>query len=210
LEKRIVSSKNKQVFADIRLSDGATHHTHKYGDFTIRVATNIKSGAEHLVLIRGKVENSVDTLCRIASECLPGTAFDGADCDCMQQLKISMKMISDENQGVIIYLRQEGRGHGLERKVAALRYKNIGFDTFSATEQLGLPADIRDYSEAAAVLHMLNIVSVTLLTNNPDKAKCLESRGIKVSTVLPLPVSPTETIISHLMAKKSRGHFILL
>jgi GTP cyclohydrolase II len=119
-------------------------------------------------------------------------------------------MIHGEAQGVVILLRQEGRGHGLTHKIRALANKNAGYDTFEAVEMLGDKADIRTYDDAVAILRRLKVASVCLLTNNPAKVNALSADGVTVQRVLSLNIPPTTQTIKHLRAKKKRGHDIRL
>ena len=119
----------------------AIHHTIEYGDFEISVIKG-EDGKEHVVLVKGDIKNKDDILCRVSSECLPGTTLFSAECDCKQQIEYALKLISEKGQGIFIYLRQEGRGHGLAVKIRALANKNKGFDTFAAVESLGVYATI--------------------------------------------------------------------
>lgn len=194
---------------NIVMSDGAIHHTNNFGSFSIYSATNTDTNQEHLILVKGDIWDQENVLCRLASECLPGTAFDSADCDCFEQLQYSMKLISKANQGIIIYLRQEGRGHGLATKISALKNKNLGFDTFEAVEKIGLKADIRDYKDAATILKIFHLKSIELLTNNPDKSESLKKDGILIANISNTPSHPTIFTIKHLKAKQKRGHCII-
>lgn len=119
-------------------------------------------------------------------------------------------MISKQNLGIVVYLRQEGRGHGLETKVRALANKNKGHDTFTAVEMLGLEADVRKYWEAAEILKILEIASIHLLTNNPEKISGLENEGIVVSKIEAVEATPTEYTRQHLLSKKQKGHRLTL
>jgi GTP cyclohydrolase II len=188
----------------------ADHHTNEYGVFRMYVILCESDAKEHLVLIKGNIQGGENTLCRIQSSCLPGLAFDSSDCDCKTQLDYSMNVIKDENMGIILYLNQEGRGHGLANKVRALNNKNAGMDTFEAVVSLGLSEDVRSYDVAVEILDYFRPSSVNLLTNNPDKAKSLISNGIDVRTVTNIPVVVTERIARHLKAKLARGHLINL
>lgn len=126
----------------------AQHHTNQYGDFQIAVyEVGIK---EHVTLIKGDVKGKENVPVRVQSECLLGTALDSADCDCRAQLDGSLEIVSKSLVGAVLYMREEGRGHGLATKIRALANKNIGLDTYEAVRVLGLPPDIRDYRDAPA------------------------------------------------------------
>ncbi len=188
----------------------AIHHTDKYGDFSIFVVVNTKTDKEHVVLTKGSVLGQLNVLCRIASECLPGTALHSADCECKEQLDMALEAVASERVGMIIYLRQEGRGQGLTEKIRALANKNKGYDTFAAVELLGKKADVRTYEEAAEILKMFEVQSVRLMTNNPDKIREMEDCGVRVSERVPVEPPATEATELHLLAKKQRGHLLSL
>ena len=185
----------------------AIHHTIKYNDYDIYIVKD-NEGNEHVVLIRGEVENRSDVLCRISSECLPGTALFSAECDCQQQIEYSLDLINKENRGVFIYLRQEGRGHGLAMKIRALANKNKGMDTFQAVEQLGVPADVRKYNIVKEIVDYFQIHSLCIICNNPDKINSIEQEGVAISGVVNIPIVPNEYSYRHLKAKLSKGHKI--
>lgn len=186
----------------------AVHHTTEYGDFDILVFRDPRRHDEHVVLRKGDVGMVTPTLCRIFSECTPGIVLDSAQCDCAEQLHYSLTKIAEAGRGLLLYVREEGRGHGLAIKVKALANINAGMDTFEAVEALSLPADVRDYSIAAAILRRLNVGPLRLLTNNPDKKRRLEEHGIQIVEELSIPVTPTAFSGPHLRAKQSRGHTI--
>lgn len=184
----------------------ATHVTRDHGDFVVRVA--VHSGAEHVVLVRGDVRDRENVLCRVSSACVMSTALGSAECDCSGQVSAAMDHIrAHPDGGVLIYLvDQEGRGHGLTWKVRALKNKNDGMDTFEAVEELGLPPDVRDYSAVPRILGELGVISVVLLTNNPDKCSNLSNAGVKVTETRPLEVCAPRHAWRHMAAKKDRGH----
>ena len=191
----------------INILASAIHHTVDYGDFAIYVIQDSDS-KEHVVLTRGNIKNENNVLCRVSSECLPGTALFSAECDCKQQIQYALRAISDKNSGIFIYLRQEGRGHGLATKIRALANKNRGLDTFQAVEQLGLSADIREYSVVREILDHFKVKSIELLCNNPDKVQSIKDEGIQVRSVINIPVTPSLYSRQHLQAKRDRGHII--
>ena len=156
--------------------------------------------------IYGEVNNG--SLVRIHSRCMYSEVFDSRECDCGWQLRRSRQMLTLQG-GVLIYLDQEGRGAGLRAKANAYRLnQEDGLDTYQAYEKLGLPADLRDYSDAVDVLKFLGLISVRLLTNNPDKVRSLENAGVTVIRV-PLRAEPTPTTVAYLQAKKRHGHLLL-
>ena len=191
----------------ISLLAKAVHYTEEYGDFNICIFQHA-DGQEHVVLTCGAIEHAEHLLCRVASECLPGMVFLSAECDCQEQLEKSMQMISEAKEGIIIFLRQEGRGHGLVTKIQALANKNIGFDTFTAVEELGLQADVRDYSVVKDILDYFKIKSIACICSNPDKVQSLQGEGILIETIIDIPVSANSVSRRHLEAKQKRGHTI--
>lgn len=185
----------------------AIHHTMEFGDFDIYVVQDDLKN-EHVILTRGDIKKGQDILCRVSSECLPGTALFSAECDCKQEIEYSLKLIAKEDKGIFIYLRQEGRGHGLALKIRALANKNKGMDTFEAVECMGLPADAREYSIVKKIIDYFQIKSIRCLCNNPDKIRALRSEGIIISEIINIPVKATPYSLKHLCAKKKHGHVI--
>ena len=185
----------------------AVHHTMGYGSFLMKIIKD-EDNREHIVLIRGEVKDRNGVLCRVSSECLPGTALFSAECDCEEQIMHSFRIINKEDCGIFIYLRQEGRGHGLATKIRALAEKNKGFDTFVAVENLNLPSDIRNYSVVKSILDLLGTQSIILITNNPNKISAFEEEGIMVEDVKNIPVTANFRSLRHLHAKQKRGHKI--
>lgn len=152
-----------------------------YGDFDIHVFQDPKTGEEHVALSKGGADLSGQpVLVRIHSECLTGDAFGSLKCDCGPQLHATMKMIHDAGQGVILYLRQEGRGIGLTNKIRAYALQDQGHDTVDANLSLNLPADARRYDMCSIMLGHLKVDEVKLITNNPLKIKALQDLGINV------------------------------
>ena len=178
------------------------------GDFRIAV-TSDKRGMEHALLYIEGFSKSVNPLVRIHSECLTGDAFHSLKCDCGAQLKKSMELIQKEGSGAIVYLRQEGRGIGLESKIQAYALQDRGYDTLDANLALGLPADARDYEIAATMLKKKNVTSVRLMTNNPLKVKGLRDNGITVSDRVSHISGLCESNRDYLNTKKARmGHLL--
>jgi len=151
----------------------------KYVDFTIHVFMHNKQ--EHLVLTKGEFKNNDVVLTRVHSECLTGDGFFSLRCDCGPQLEFAMQEIGKSEKGMIVYLRQEGRGIGLLEKIKAYQLQDQGIDTFDANIKLGHPADNRSYSMLEGVFKHFNIKSIDLMTNNPDKIKAIEQAGIKIN-----------------------------
>jgi len=163
----------------------------------------------HLALVAGDLDGPEPVLCRVHSECLTGDVFGSARCDCGEQLDRALRAIAEEGRGVLLYLRQEGRGIGLLDKLRAYRLQEQGLDTVEANHQLGLPADARDYRVAADMLADLGVRSVTLLTNNPRKIDGLERNGIAVRERIPLRVVPGPANRNYLRTKHLRmGHLL--
>lgn len=176
-----------------------------HGAFAVRAYRDRSTGADHVAFVKGPVRNG--TLVRVHSECLTGEAFGSLKCECGPQLQAALDTIHDEG-GVVLYLRgHEGRGIGLINKLRAYRLQEDGLDTLDANLALGLPADARDYGAAVGMLRDLGVSSVRLLTNNPEKKRQLEERGITVSELVPLVVGVGSDNTGYLDAKRDRmGH----
>ncbi len=178
------------------------------GNFRVSVTPD-ENGMEHALLYVDGFEESENPLIRIHSECLTGDAFGSMKCDCGPQLKKSMKLIQQEGAGAIVYLRQEGRGIGLESKIQAYALQDKGYDTLDANLALGHPADARDYSIAAKMLKKKGIKNVRLMTNNPLKIKGLVDNGIEVSDRVSHITGLSDENKEYLKTKSSRmGHLI--
>ena len=178
------------------------------GNFRIAITPD-ERGMEHALLYVDGFSESSNPLVRIHSECLTGDAFHSLKCDCGAQLKKSMKRIQDEGAGAIVYLRQEGRGIGLEAKIQAYALQDRGYDTLDANLALGLPADARDYEIAATMLKKKGVKSVRLMTNNPLKVKGLTDNGIEVSDRVSHMSGLCESNRDYLKTKKARmGHLL--
>ncbi|HEU5014148.1 MAG TPA: GTP cyclohydrolase II [Roseiflexaceae bacterium] len=178
-----------------------------YGIFTCSVYSNRKQ-QEHVALTVGPIDDGVP-LVRLHSECLTGDVFGSARCDCGEQLDYSMRLLQQEGRGVLLYLRQEGRGIGLANKIRAYALQEQGLDTVDANRALGLPDDMRDYHEAADILHDLHVQRVRLLTNNPAKIHGLARYGIAVIERVPLHIAPNAVNERYLRTKQERmGHLL--
>jgi 3,4-dihydroxy 2-butanone 4-phosphate synthase/GTP cyclohydrolase II len=179
----------------------------KYGKFYIHTYTNTIDTFEHVALIKGEVAGKENVLVRVHSECLTGDVLGSQRCDCGEQLTCAMQMIAEEGEGVLLYMRQEGRGIGLREKVSAYHLQDHGLDTVEANEQLGFKADLRDYGIGAQILCDLGLQSIRLLTNNPKKVIGLSGYGLKIIEQIPLEVEPTEHNRHYLQTKREKlGH----
>jgi 3,4-dihydroxy 2-butanone 4-phosphate synthase / GTP cyclohydrolase II len=166
-------------------------------------------GQEHVAFVKGNVENQKDVLIRVHSECLTGDVFASLRCDCGPQLEAAMAMIAKEEFGVLVYLRQEGRGIGLLNKIKAYSIQDTGMDTVQANEMLGFKPDLRDYGVGAQILCDLGLTSVRIITNNPRKIVGLEGYGLVVSSRLGLPAACNSHNLSYLLTKKEKmGHWL--
>ncbi|MES1207964.1 MAG: GTP cyclohydrolase II [Pseudomonadota bacterium] len=182
-----------------------------HGDFSIRVYVGAADGKEHVALVRGDVFGKADVLTRLHSECMTGDVFASLRCDCRQQLELALAALAAAPCGVLLYMRQEGRGIGLVNKIRAYRLQEGGLDTVDANLALGFRDDQRDYSAAAAMLRELGVRSVRLLTNNPDKVRQLAQHGVDVSARLPHAVTPGNFNRHYLETKVARsGHLMQL
>jgi GTP cyclohydrolase II len=173
------------------------------GEFNLCLYSN-GDGKEHLALIMGEVEGHENVLVRVHSECFTGDVLGSRRCDCGYQLDQSMKLISDEGAGLVIYLRQEGRGIGLLDKLRAYNLQDEGYDTVDANLLLGHQADEREYSIAAQILEDLDIRSIRLLTNNPTKVESLSALGVTIKARLPLEGHVTPENAGYLQTKAVR------
>jgi 3,4-dihydroxy 2-butanone 4-phosphate synthase/GTP cyclohydrolase II len=192
----------------------AINFPNEFGTFKLHMFENILDKKEqHLSLIKGEINNEVDerpVLVRIHSECFTGDLFGSKRCDCGDQLKKSMKMIEEEGRGILIYLKQEGRGIGLLNKIKAYDLQDKGYDTVTANHKLGFEADLRQYGFAAQILKKFGVRKIKLLTNNPGKLLDLLKFGIEISQRVSLEVEPNELNLHYLQTKRDKlGHIIL-
>ena len=182
----------------------------RYGDFRLFGFKDKITGAEHAALVLGEVTDE-PILVRVHSECLTGDAFGSLKCDCGEQFDAAMKKIAEAGRGILVYLRQEGRGIGLLNKIRAYSLQDGGLDTVDANLALGLPSDARDYNCGIQILRDLGAKKIRLMTNNPDKIQKLNSaeNGIEIIERVPLSVPPRPQDIEYLRTKKVRmGHFL--
>lgn len=171
------------------------------GEFVLHYYQNNQDNKEHLALVKGNVFEQENVPVRVHSECLTGDVFGSRRCDCGEQLTRAMQFVEKSGCGVVLYLRQEGRGIGLFHKLQAYNLQDNGLDTVDANLALGHLADEREYDIAAAILNDLNIRSVALLTNNPAKIDALKSLGINVTMRLPLEITANEDNVDYLKTK---------
>mgnify|MGYP001577556918 CR=1 FL=1 len=180
-----------------------------HGEFSLCLYANNQDDKDHLALVMGEVEGQPDVLVRIHSECFTGDVLGSQRCDCGPQMDAALRLIANDGRGVLIYLRQEGRGIGLRDKLRAYNLQDQGYDTVEANWMLGHEADERDYSLAAAILQDLGPRTVRLLTNNPQKLQALRDLGIAVVDRVPLETEVTVENAEYLRAKASRlNHFL--
>ncbi|MFF3734477.1 bifunctional 3,4-dihydroxy-2-butanone-4-phosphate synthase/GTP cyclohydrolase II [Streptomyces sp. NPDC002476] len=187
--------------AEVRLPTG-------FGPFTAYGYRSTADGVEHVALVHGDLGDGDDVLVRVHSECLTGDIFQSQRCDCGPQLHASMRRITEEGRGVVVYLRgHEGRGIGLLSKLRAYELQERGIDTLDANLELGLPADARDYAAGAQILKDLGVRSLRLMTNNPDKTAAILRHGLTVTGREPMPVKAGEHNLRYLRTKRDRmGH----
>jgi GTP cyclohydrolase II len=181
----------------------------RFGEFTLHGFEDEATGIEHLALTHGDVGGEAPVLARIHSECLTGDGLFSERCDCGYQLEAAMKRIVAEGRGVILYLRQEGRGIGLLNKIRAYKLQDQGADTVEANEQLGFPADMRDFSICKPMLDHLGIRSLRLMTNNPRKLDSLRAQGLTIVEHVPLQVGRNPHNTAYLDTKAAKlGHMM--
>ncbi len=183
----------------------------KYGFFELHLYESLTDGKVHVALVKGKIDENEPILVRVHSECLTGDVFGSFRCDCGDQLHSAMKMIEREGRGVLLYMRQEGRGIGLVNKIKAYRLQDEGKDTVEANEMLGFKPDLRDYGIGAQILVDLGVRKMRLLTNNPKKIIGLAGYGLEVVERVPIEIQPNDININYLRTKRDKlGHLILL
>ncbi len=181
----------------------------RWGEFQLFLYKNNQDDKEHLAFVKRDVQNQEDVLVRVHSECFTGDVLGSKRCDCGEQLEYSLCTIANRGSGILIYLRQEGRGIGLAEKLRAYNLQDQGFDTVEANLALGHQADIRDYSIAAAILRELDVWSIHLLTNNPAKIEDLTKHGITVNQRISIQPTVNAENLDYLKTKVDRMQHML-
>ncbi len=180
-----------------------------YGEFTLHLFRSTLDGQHHLALVKGDIQGSVPTLVRVHSECLTGDVFASKRCDCGAQLHAAMQRIEAEKSGVLVYMRQEGRGIGLGPKIHAYKLQEQGLDTVEANEKLGFPMDLRDYGLGAQILSDLGVCKIRLLTNNPKKIVGLEGYNLEIVEQVSIHGEANPHNVRYLETKKTKmGHLL--
>ena len=180
-----------------------------YGDFDLHLYKSTTDGQHHLALVKGEVTGKANVLVRVHSECLTGDVFGSRRCDCGPQIQQAMKQVSEEGRGVILYMRQEGRGIGLVPKILAYKLQETGLDTVEANLKLGYKMDLREYGIGAQILADLGLKTIRLLTNNPKKVVGLEGYGLEIVEQVPIRVKPNPHNEKYLKTKREKlGHSV--
>ena len=181
----------------------------EYGEFRAYGYRNLLNGEHHVALVKGEIGDGENLLCRVHSECLTGDVFGSLRCDCGQQFAAAMKQIEEEGRGVLLYMRQEGRGIGLLNKLKAYELQEQGMDTLEANLALGFPGDMREYYIGAQILKDLGVKTLRLLTNNPEKVYGLGDYGMEIVERVPIEIEANAYDLFYLQTKhKKMGHYL--
>lgn len=201
-----ITEKNKQQSATVTLAASASLPS-QFGEFTIYGFLDPRTGKEHTAIVRGEISGKSDVPCRVHSECHTGDVLGSLRCDCRMQLETALKYIGKQEYGLVLYLKQEGRDIGLINKIKAYKLQDQGLDTVEANLALGLPEDGRTYDIAADMLRILEVESIKLLSNNPEKFKGLEDEGITITGRIPIVIESNRHSNFYLKTKEAKmGH----
>lgn len=181
----------------------------QYGQFKIVAFKNNRDNKDHVAIVHGNLEGAEEVLTRVHSECLTGDVFGSLKCDCGPQLDRALQQIASVDAGLILYMRQEGRGIGLANKVKAYSLQDAGFDTVEANRHLGFDDDLRNYDISAEMIKILGVKSIRLMTNNPKKVEGLRSAGVKIVERKPIKTTPNPHNFLYLETKREKsGHLL--